>query len=72
MERDNRTRTLRVRIRPSEEQMFKRMANINDMSVSDYVRRVLKYQVKLDVTTLETKRKSLKTPYYGSTKEAVL
>ena len=37
MERDNRTRTLRVRIRPSEEQMFKRMANINDMSVSDYV-----------------------------------
>jgi|11BtaG_2_1085332.scaffolds.fasta_scaffold03415_5 uncharacterized protein (DUF1778 family) len=57
MERDNRTRTLRVRIRPSEEQMFKRMANINDMSVSDYVRRVLKYQVKLDVNNIRDKKK---------------
>ena len=57
MERDNRTRTLRVRIRPSEEQMFKRMANINDMSVSDYVRRVLKYQIKLDVNNIRDKKK---------------
>ena len=57
MERDNRTRTLRVRIRPSEEQMFKRMANINDISVSDYVRRVLKYQVKLDVNNIRDKKK---------------
>ena len=57
MERDKRTRTLRVRIRPSEEQMFKRMASINDMSVSDYVRRVLKYQIKLDINNIRDKKK---------------
>jgi len=45
----NRTRTLRVRLRPSEEQMFKRMASMNDMTVSDYVRRVLKHQIKIDM-----------------------
>jgi len=57
MERDNRTRTLRVRLRPSEEQMFKRMANINDMTVSDYVRRVLKHQVKIDINNIRDKKK---------------
>lgn len=55
MERNNRTRTLRVRLRPSEEQMFKRMANINDMTVSDYVRRVLKHQVKIDINNIREK-----------------
>lgn len=55
MKRDTRTRTLRVRLRPSEEQMFKRMANISDMTVSDYVRRVLKHQVKLDINNIREK-----------------
>ena len=55
MERNNRTRTLRVRLRPSEEQMFKRMANINDMTISDYVRRVLKHQVKIDINNIREK-----------------
>jgi len=58
MERQHRTKTLRVRIRPSEEAMFKRMANINDMTVSDYVRRILKHQVKLDVKTIREDKKA--------------
>ena len=56
MEKSNRTRTLRVRVRPSEEQMFKRMADMNDMSVSDYVRRVLKHQVKLDINNIRNEK----------------
>lgn len=57
MERQHRTKTLRVRVRPSEEAMFKKMASINDMTVSDYVRRILKHQVKLDVKTIRDKEK---------------
>lgn len=57
MERQKRTQILRVRIRPSEEAMFKRMASIHDMSVSDYVRRVLKHQVKKDVEIITRRDK---------------
>lgn len=57
MERQHRTKIISLRLRPSEEAMFKRMASINDMTISDYVRRILKHQVKLDVKTIKDKEK---------------
>lgn len=59
MERQHRTKIISLRLRPSEEAMFKRMASINDMTVSDYVRRILKHQVKLDIKTFKIKRNGI-------------
>lgn len=57
MERPTRTELLRVRVRPSERALFKKMASKNDMTVSDYIRRVLKHQVKIDIETLREDNK---------------
>ena len=57
MERPQRTEQVIVRVRPSERALFKKMASKNDMTVSDYIRRVLKHQVKLDIETLREENK---------------
>jgi hypothetical protein len=55
MERPQRTEQVIVRVRPSERALFKKMASKNDMTVSEYIRRLLKYQVKIDIETLGEK-----------------
>ena len=57
MERPNRNEQVIVRVRPSERALFKKMASKNDMTVSDYIRRVLKHQVKLDIEVLREDNK---------------
>ena len=52
MERPQRTKQVIVRVRPSERALFKKMASKNDMTLSEYIRRVLKHQVKLDIEIL--------------------
>jgi hypothetical protein len=55
MERPQRTEQVIVRVRPSERALFKKMASKNDMTVSEYIRRLLKYQVKIHIETLGEK-----------------